>query len=218
MGLAHSKTWRSFVDASKAPVLPWASAGAPVVGLKSSPKIVYHASQPMRLVPSSAVPIYSLFWSARPQAEPTKSALPPAGQPFTSAYASTFRPATRALGADFGRWFPLACLFCLCLMSGCAKRDSHVMGKAPEGQPRDIVLLQGGESPARVVVRGRMVEKCPVAGCWFRLEDETGTIKVDTKAAGFAVSYVPLGATVTVAGKVAWDGAEMMVQATGLRY
>jgi hypothetical protein len=112
----------------------------------------------------------------------------------------------------------LVCLLCLCLLPGCGQKDGHLLGKAPEGEPRRVVLLQGGESPARVVVRGRMVEKCPVAGCWFRLQDDTGTIKVDTKTAGFAVSYVPLGATVTVGGKLAWDGAEMMVQASGLRY
>jgi len=45
---------------------------------------------------------------------------------------------------------------------------------------------------ARVVLHGRMTQKCPVAGCWFMLHDETGTIKVDTKNAGFVVVDIPL--------------------------
>lgn len=63
-----------------------------------------------------------------------------------------------------------------------------------------------------------MFEKCPVAGCWFRLRDRTGTIKVDTKAAGFVVVKVPLATTVTVSGKVVADGDEVMIEAAGVRY
>ena len=63
-----------------------------------------------------------------------------------------------------------------------------------------------------------MIEKCPVAGCWFRLRDQTGTIKVDTKAASFVVVDVPLQQTMTVAGKVATEGNEVVLEATGLRY
>lgn len=63
-----------------------------------------------------------------------------------------------------------------------------------------------------------MVEKCPTAGCWFRLRDRTGTIKVDTKSAGFVVVNVPLQSQVTVAGKVVPDGDDVMIEATGVRY
>ena len=57
-----------------------------------------------------------------------------------------------------------------------------------------------------------------MAGCWFSIRDDTGTIKIDTKAAGFVVLDVPLGTTVTVSGKVARDGQDRLVEATGLRY
>jgi uncharacterized protein YdeI (BOF family) len=63
-----------------------------------------------------------------------------------------------------------------------------------------------------------MVEKCPVAGCWFRLRDHTGTIKVDTKSAGFVVVDVPLEQKMTVAGTVTSDGDEVVLAATGVSY
>jgi hypothetical protein len=63
-----------------------------------------------------------------------------------------------------------------------------------------------------------MIEKCPVAGCWFRLQDPTGTIKVDTKSAGFVVVDVPLQSQVIVAGKVVAEGSDVVLEATGLRY
>ena len=63
-----------------------------------------------------------------------------------------------------------------------------------------------------------MFEKCPTAGCWFRMRDGTGVIKVDTKAAGFVVVNVPLESKVTVAGKVTADGNDVQIEATGVRY
>ncbi len=113
---------------------------------------------------------------------------------------------------------PLPALLCLWLLVGCGGRSGGVLGIAPKGEPRAINLVQGGEAPATVVVRGRLVEKCPVAGCWFRLQDDTGTIKVDTKTSGFVVTHLRLGSTLTVGGKLAWEGSEAVVQATGLRY
>jgi uncharacterized protein YdeI (BOF family) len=63
-----------------------------------------------------------------------------------------------------------------------------------------------------------MIEKCPTAGCWFRLRDGTGVIKVDTKSAGFVVVNVPVDQKMTVAGKVVADGDEVVVEATGISF
>ncbi len=112
----------------------------------------------------------------------------------------------------------LAVLLCLGLVCGCGAKNDRVLGKAPQGGPRKVCLVLGGEAPAQVVMRGTMIEKCPVAGCWFRLQDPSGTIKVDTKAAGFVVSRIPVGATVTVGGKPGWDGSETVLKATGVSY
>jgi uncharacterized protein YdeI (BOF family) len=109
-------------------------------------------------------------------------------------------------------------LFLVLLATSCGKPDGTVLGKAPRGEPRSIVAVKAGDTPPQVTIQGVMFEKCPVAGCWFRLRDRTGTIKVDTKAAGFVVVDVPLETQLTVAGNVVPDGKEIALEATGLRY
>lgn len=109
-------------------------------------------------------------------------------------------------------------LVCLLLTAGCHKPESTVLGKAPKGEPRTILSVKAGDTPPQVIVQGVMIEKCPVAGCWFRLRDNTGTIKVDTKLAGFVVVDLPLETKMTVEGKVTADGSEVMIEATGVRY
>ncbi len=107
---------------------------------------------------------------------------------------------------------------CLALVVGCRKPVGTVLGKAPTGEPRTILSVKAGDAPPQVTLSGVMIEKCPVAGCWFRLQDRTGTIKVDTKTAGFVVVKVPLGSALTVAGRVVADGDEVAIEASGVRY
>ena len=57
-----------------------------------------------------------------------------------------------------------------------------------------------------------------MAGCWFIIQDTTGSLKVDTKAAGFVMLDVPMGSTVTVVGKTARADGEQLIQASGVRY
>jgi uncharacterized protein YdeI (BOF family) len=109
-------------------------------------------------------------------------------------------------------------LIALLLASGCHKPQGTVLGKAPAGEPRTILSVKAGDTPPQVTLSGVMIEKCPVAGCWFRLRDRTGIIKVDTKLAGFVVVDLPLETKMTVAGKVVADGSEVAIEATGLRY
>jgi uncharacterized protein YdeI (BOF family) len=111
-----------------------------------------------------------------------------------------------------------AILLCLLLTNGCRKPTGTVLGKAPRGEAHSILAVRAGNTPPQVTITGAMVEKCPIAGCWFRLRDRTGVIKVDTKSAGFVVVDVPLESQVTVAGKVVADGDDVMVEATGIRY
>lgn len=104
------------------------------------------------------------------------------------------------------------------MLLGCSRPDSKTLGMAVEGMPVSVRTVQQANIESRVVVRGEMTQKCPVAGCWFMLRDDTGTIKVDTKNAGFAVVDVPLNASMTVAGRVVTNGTERLIDATGLRY
>lgn len=106
----------------------------------------------------------------------------------------------------------------LFLLAGCSGGGKQVLGIPPSGEPVTVAAAQTVANKQPVTVHGKMVEKCPVAGCWFMLKDSTGVIKVDTKSAGFVVLNVPLGADVTVSGKSAANGSERMVEASGVRY
>lgn len=107
---------------------------------------------------------------------------------------------------------------CFSLLAGCRGSGQNVLGAAPEGKPVTVAAAQAAAVKEPVTVRGKLVEKCPVAGCWFMVKDATGVMKVDTKAAGFVVLDVPLGVDITVSGKTAPNGSERMVEATGVRY
>ena len=110
-------------------------------------------------------------------------------------------------------------LLWLAFAGGCSKSSTGtVLGKAPEGKTSTILSVRAGTTPPNVVLNGVMVEKCPTAGCWFRVSDGSGIIKVDTKSAGFVVVNVPLETRVTVAGKVIPDGDDVQIEATGIRY
>ncbi len=101
---------------------------------------------------------------------------------------------------------------------GCHRPHGTILGKAPSGNVQTIIAVRAGDTPQQVTLSGTLTEKCPVAGCWFRLHDDTGTIKIDTKAAGFVVSAVPLETKITVAGKITDTEEEVIIEATGVRY
>lgn len=117
-----------------------------------------------------------------------------------------------------GRWLPLVTAVCLAFATGCQRQKGTVLGRAPEGQAHTVLAVRSGDTPSQVTISGVMIDKCPVAGCWFHLRDRTGTIKVDTKSAGFVVVNVPLQTIVTVAGKVVADGEDVALEAIGVSY
>ncbi len=114
-----------------------------------------------------------------------------------------------------GRCIPLLVLPAL-LLVGCGQK-TNVLGKAPAGHLVTPVNLLAAKRGDEVNIQGEMVEKCPVAGCWFKLRDKTGIVRVDTKQAGFVVSEVPLHTQMTVSGTVA-PGVEGGLKASGVRY
>jgi len=109
------------------------------------------------------------------------------------------------------------CLLFSVLLVACAKHPT-ILGNFSAGQPASISELATNSSPNSVVVSGKLIEKCPIAGCWFYLEDKTGRIKVDAKSAGFVVLDVPLGKEVEVRGTVVQDGSEKLIEAQGLKF
>jgi uncharacterized protein YdeI (BOF family) len=112
------------------------------------------------------------------------------------------------------------CVLTALLLCGtaCQKQKGTVLGKPPKGEPKTVVAVREGLTPPEVTLQGKIVEKCPTAGCWFQLADRTGVLKVDTKAAGFVVSSIPLETEVTVSGKLAQEDDLAILHATGLRY
>jgi uncharacterized protein YdeI (BOF family) len=103
-------------------------------------------------------------------------------------------------------------------LTGCSLHNETRLGAAIDGQPTTVAQLQKASVDSPVVLVGTMTRKCPVAGCWFTLHDETGDIHVDTKNAGFVVVDVPLNSRLTVIGRVTSNGASSSIDATGLRY
>ena len=113
------------------------------------------------------------------------------------------------------RWLSFAALSVF--LAGCM-REGGTLGAAVEGAAVPVASIEKVAADVPVVLQGTMTKKCPVAGCWFMLQDQTGTIKVDTKNAGFVVVDVPLNTSLTVAGRVITNGTERFIDATGVRY
>lgn len=104
-------------------------------------------------------------------------------------------------------------------MTGCGKPQETTLGIQPASAVSAVTVkeLEKTSKAQKVTVRGEMIEKCPVAGCWFVLKDKTGTVRVDTKAAGFVVIDVPLHTEMTVSGSVT-KGEQSGIAATSLKY
>ena len=101
---------------------------------------------------------------------------------------------------------------------GCNAAPTHLLGASfVQSTPALIQALPTRTAACPVVVQGEMIEKCPVAGCWFVIKDKSGVVRVDTKSAGFVVAEVPLHTRVTVAGTVT-KGSQPQIEATGVRY
>ncbi len=111
-----------------------------------------------------------------------------------------------------------ALAFAALLLPACRRAGSDVLGVAPAGTAVTVGTAMGTPTRQPVTVAGVMVEKCPVAGCWFVLKDDSGSIKVDTKSAGFVVVDVPVGTRITVGGRVDRDGTQSVIAADGIRY
>ncbi len=100
-------------------------------------------------------------------------------------------------------------------LAGCASAGGTILGKDPGASTATPV--NSVKSSQDTTITGVMYEKCPAAGCWFMLRDKSGVIRVDTKAAGFTVTDVPVNSEVTVRGTLKESGEPLLV-ASGLRY
>jgi len=118
---------------------------------------------------------------------------------------------------------------CLLMLAACwtawslhAASSSRELGHPPRtAAPTTIAALR--RRPAALVgktisLTGRMTERCPTAGCWFYLNDGTGDLRVDAGAGNFSVSGLPVGARLTVYGKIIQEpGEDPQLAAVGVR-
>ena len=63
----------------------------------------------------------------------------------------------------------------------------------------DITQDQVGE---RVAISGTITKECPHSGCWALIKDDSGEIRIDTKAGGFALPLHREGSRVRIAGTI----------------
>ena len=124
---------------------------------------------------------------------------------------SSLIPSVRLAGAVVGG-------FLIAGGAGCAPEGSHVLGQDPGEPSANVASLRQNVGSQPVTLSGIMVEKCPEAGCWFVLKDASGSIRVDTKTAGFVVVEVPLNQRLTVVGQRITNGTDVLLAATGVRY
>lgn len=103
-------------------------------------------------------------------------------------------------------------------VAGCSSHDAKALGGTVRGPVSSIAAVQQSTPGFPIVLHGVITKKCPVAGCWFVLRDASGTIKVDTKNAGFVMVDVPLNTSLTVAGLVVTNQGDRLIDATGVRY
>jgi hypothetical protein len=118
---------------------------------------------------------------------------------------------------------------CLLMLAACwtawslhAASTSRELGHPPRtAEPATIAAIR--RHPASLTgkmlsLTGRMTERCPTAGCWFYLNDGTGDLRVDLGAGSFSVSGLPIGARMTVYGKVVQEpGEDPQLAGVGVR-
>ncbi|HEY0075854.1 MAG TPA: hypothetical protein VGB77_17260 [Abditibacteriaceae bacterium] len=109
----------------------------------------------------------------------------------------------------------LACALSV-FWGGCSTKQ----GATPDnrGDFVSLAAVQKMKPATPVAVRGTMIKKCPVAGCWFILSDDTGTIKVDLKATKQTVVSISLNTQATIRGTVALDGSHKMIRAVSAAF
>jgi uncharacterized protein YdeI (BOF family) len=90
------------------------------------------------------------------------------------------------------------------LAAGCTSQAASGTG-SPTGQTPAVKIADILKNPAAyngtpVVIRGKITNECG-SGCWFMMDDGTGTLYVDLAPNNFAIPQIQ-GATVVVEGTI----------------
>ena len=103
-------------------------------------------------------------------------------------------------------------------VSGCVSSQASGGQERKENNESPVVpvgsLLENPKAYAgrEVSLTGKITTECG-SGCWFFLDDGTGTVYVDTNPGNFAIPQLP-GKTVRVKGTVTSTGGDVAILAT----
>lgn len=103
-----------------------------------------------------------------------------------------------------------------------AASSGHELGRPARGAISATIAelrrTPGAFRDKAVAVTGQVTKRCPTAGCWFYLNDGTGDLRIDARPGSFSVLSVPIGARLTVFGRLVQEPAEdLQIAAVGAR-
>lgn len=107
----------------------------------------------------------------------------------------------------------------LITLAGCKREDKY--GKALDANLPYETVGSVLANPAQfldkeVALKGKIVKECG-SGCWFYLDDGTGSIYVDLAPGNFAIPQ-RTGRVVMLKGKVMKDEERIVVHASGVQF
>lgn len=124
--------------------------------------------------------------------------------------------------------FSSAVLLGMFALSGCdssessRKSDSQAT-TAAESSDVDALLVPAGALSEEmlgqsVTVTGKVVEQCPAAGCWLRVEAADGATFVDLLSSPVRLSQNHVGEQAEITGEVVRRGSDLAVQAQHVEF
>jgi len=124
--------------------------------------------------------------------------------------------------------FSSAVLLATFALSGCdssessQESDSQVT-TAPQSSDVDALSVPAGALSEEmmgqtVTVTGKVVEQCPAAGCWLRVEATDGATFVDLLSSPIRLSQNHVGEQAEITGEVGRRGSDLAVQAQRVEF
>lgn len=124
--------------------------------------------------------------------------------------------------------FSSAVLLAMFALSGCdssessQESDSQVTTAPPSSDVDALSVPAGALSEEMmgqtVTVTGRVVEQCPAAGCWLRVEATDGATFVDLLSSPVRLSQDHVGELAEVTGEVVRRGSDFAIQAQSVEF
>jgi len=98
------------------------------------------------------------------------------------------------------------------ISAGCLSQTAENTGTGTPVKIGDILENPGTYNGTTVVVSGKIVNECP-SGCWFFLDDGTGSLYVDLLPSNFVIPPM-VGSRVTVEGIIQVEGKDVTLVGT----